>query len=282
MMKAYKYFYPDLKEEYCELTFLILDNLDSELSKAMQEKDTLVEKVKEAKDIMDASEVGQEKTNNTNKYLKVCEQFNLAKRKLVLCEENQLIVKRNGNKTIHVERLKDIYSRMESVSVKIFSNGVEDGKIVSTVSKIKEDIYKLGEYGLFLPAPYSDELAQIIIDIYFDLKPIERFFIENNVSETAIRAFYEMCISLVEEYFDSNEQSKDNEFKKIILKDGYYCVPVARFNKWYSESRFKRYSNTELREALIIHNYATANNGRNDYNVTGLGKTIGLKVPNEK
>lgn len=98
------------------------------------------------------------------------------------------------------------------MSVKILSNGEEDGKIVSTVSKIKEDA----------------------------------------------------------------------DSKKIIKKDGYYCVPVGRFNKWHSESRFKRYTNTEFREALIIHDYATTNNGRNDYNVTGIGKTIRLKVPNEK
>lgn len=29
MMKTYKYFYPDLKEEYCELTFLILEKLQN-------------------------------------------------------------------------------------------------------------------------------------------------------------------------------------------------------------------------------------------------------------
>ena len=46
-MKAYKYFYPDLKEEYCKLTFLVLENLDKELLKATKEKDDLDKKVKE-------------------------------------------------------------------------------------------------------------------------------------------------------------------------------------------------------------------------------------------
>lgn len=267
-----KYWSYELKEKSCEISFIKIEELDVKLTASKELLEELNNKVKEDKKNMDNSQPGEEKTKNTDTYLKSCAKYNAVKKELAMYEENELIHRRNNGKKLYIERLKDTYSRTEAVSVKILDkNNEDDGKIVSTTSKIKEDVYKLEEYGMYLTAPYCDELAKIIKDIYFDLEPQEREYIENNVSERVVKEFYKICMENIVEH---NNTSND----KIIIKDNYYCVKVAIFKNWYLNSSFKRYSNTDLREALIIYGYAKGNKGRNDVTVAGIGKVICLKV----
>ena len=269
-----KYWSYELKEKSCEISFIKIEELDVKLTASKELLEELNNKVKEDKKNMDNSQPGEEKTKNTDTYLKSCAKYNAVKKELAMYEENELIHRRNNGKKLCVERLKDTYSRTEAVSIKILDkNNQEDGKIVSTTSKIKEDVYKLEEYGMYLTAPYCDELAKIIKDIYFDLEPQEREYIENNVSKGVAERFYEICMENIKEH---NEKAEEKD--KIIIKEGYYCVKVSIFNNWYLNSSFKRYSNTDLREALIIYDYARGNKGRNDVTVAGIGKAICLKV----
>jgi len=157
------------------------------------------------------------------------------------------------------------------VSVILVINGIEEAKIISTSTKIKEDIYKLEEYGVFLTAPYYDELAGIIRDIYFDMEVKETEFIENDIPTETVKAIVEMCGVIISE-------CEDEERAGFLDKEGvYYNIPVKLFKQWYENSAFRKFSLTSIKEALIIHGYARGNKGRNEHTVAGVGKVVSLK-----
>lgn len=266
-----KYWEYEIVNGKCNISFVNVEDLETKLTALKEMEEECSKKVKQAKKEMDNSKTAEEKTANTEKYLNENDKYTNIKRELSKNTEYSKISGRNKGMSLTVERLKDMYSRKESVSVIINYNGKEDGKIISTISKIKEDVYRLEEYGVFLTAPYYDKLAILIRDIYFDLEPQEKEYIENEVSKSVADTFYKICLEEINEY---NKTAKD----KITMNGNEYYVPVKLFKEWYVNSSFKRYGITELKEALSIYGYARTNTGRNDLTVSGIGKVVCLKV----
>lgn len=123
---------------------------------------------------MESAKNAKDKTMYTEEYLKAKEGYLTTKKTISRYEEYWKINKRNEGMSLTIERLKDLYSRKEAVSIVIKYNGIEDGKVISTVTKINEDVYRLEEYGIYLTAPYYDKLAKLIRDVYFDLDAQEQ------------------------------------------------------------------------------------------------------------
>jgi len=273
-----KYWEYEIKNGKCNISFTTIEELDIKVTALEEMEEEWSQKVRQAKKEMDDSKTPEDKTANTEKYLSINDKYTSIKRKLSKNTEYAKISERNKGMSLTVERLKDIYSRKEAVSIIVNYNGKEDGKIISTISKIKEDVYRLEEYGIYLTAPYYDNLATLIRDVYFDLEQQNKEYIENEVSIEVVKRFYEICMEEIEEY---NEKVKD-EKDKITLQDQEYYIPVKLFKEWYINRSFKKYSITELKEALSIYGYARTNKGRNDLTVTKIGKVVCLKVSNEK
>lgn len=266
-----KYWEYEIVEGKCNISFTTVEDLEKKLADSKELEKSYGKEVKENEKNMGSAKTAEEKTKYTEDYLISKQKYIDNKKDISKYEEYEKISKRNKGMSLTVERLKDMYSRKESVSVIINYNGKEDGKIISTISKIKEDVYRLEEYGVFLTAPYYDKLAIIIRDIYFDLTPQEKEYIENEVSKSVADTFYKICLEEINEY---NKTAKD----KITMNGNEYYVPVKLFKEWYVNSSFKRYGITELKEALSIYGYARTNTGRNDLTVSGIGKVVCLKV----
>lgn len=265
MSEKYKYWNVELQEKCCILKLVEIENIDKSIEESKTAMREHEKKMNELKESRDKAENEKDRTNYTNDYLVESSNYQKAKAKAYKMEDMDKVYKRNRGRSFKIQRLKDLYSRKESVAVVILDNGVEDGKIMSATGKIGEDIYKLEEYGIYLTAPYLDELAKIIRDIYFDITVKEQEFIDNDVPLKAVEAFLQLC----------NQQIKENEMDE---DKGYYNIPVATFKEWYENSNFKRFTLTSIKEALIIHQYAKANKGRNDYTVSGIGKVVRLNV----
>lgn len=272
-----KYWEHKIVDGKCNISFVTVEDLETKLANSKELEKAYGKEVKEYEKSMVNAKTPEEKTKYTEDYLVSKEKYIDNKRDISKYEEYAKISKRNAGMSLIVERLKDMYSRKEAVSIIIYYNGKEDGKIISTITKVNEDVYRLEEYGIYLTAPYYDKLAKIIKDEYFDLEPHERTYIENEVSVGVVEQFYNICLIEIIEY---NKTAKE----KIAMKDNEYYVPVKLFKEWYVNSSFKRYSITELKEALSIYGYARTNKGRNDLTVSGIGKVVCLKVavPNEE
>lgn len=277
VQKMSRYWQYEIVEGKCNISFVTVEDLETKLSDSKELEKAYGKEVKEQEKSMVNAKTPEEKTKYTENYLVSKEKYIENKRDISKYEEYAKISKRNAGMSLIVERLKDLYSRKEAVSIVIYYDGLEDGKIISTIMKINEDVYRLEEYGIYLTAPYYDKLAEIIKDVYFDLVPQEKEYIENEVSVKVVERFYEICLEEIEEH---NQKAKEED--KITMKGKEYYVPVKLFKEWYVNSSFKRYSITELKEALSIYGYARTNPGRNDLTVTKIGKVVCLKVPNEK
>lgn len=270
MSQKYKYWTYELNGAYCLFDFDIPSNLEGSLAEFQNNLKISKKEKDKAKANRDAESDDEKRSKLTEKYLKADDKYRGAKAKLAVLEEKQRVRDRNKGKTIRIERFKDIYSRKENVCVVLLGDGIEDGKIITTTSKIGEDIYRLEDYGMYLTPPYLDELAKAVKENYFDIEVQEREFVENEVSKIAIEAFVRMCR---EEIKDSNENFADKT-------NQYYNIPVKEFKRWYDNSSFRRFSLTSLKEALIIYEYARSNKGRNDYNAAGVGKVVSLYIAN--
>ena len=274
-----KYWESKIVDGKCNVSFEVINDLDNELAKLYEDLSAYEACVKENEKNMESATNAKEKTKYTEEYLKAKESYLTTKKTISRYEEYSKISKRNKGMSLTIERLKDQYSRKEAVSIVIKYNDIEDGKVISTVTKINEDVYRLEEYGIYLTAPYYDKLAKLIRDVYFDLDAQEKEYIENEVSKKVVERFYEICMEEIDEY---NEKAKEED--KITIKSGEYYIPVKLFKEWYINSSFKRYGITELKEALSIYGYARTNKGRNELTVSGIGKVVCLKVavPNEE
>lgn len=268
MLQKYKYWSCEMHESKAIIYLSVYDDLVKKLEDAEMEMQKAEESRKVAKSQLDVANL--ENIHSVKlKYSIDNDEYIKKRAELSKLEEQQLIYTRNNGMKISVERLKDVYSRKENVIATLVINGINDGKVISTVGKIKEDIYKLEDFGVYLTAPYYDELAKMIANIYYDIKVREEKFIENDVPESAVKAFASMI------YAEINDSKEDFVNKK---DSGYYDIPVKIFKGWYENSAFRRFTLTSLKEALILHGYARANKGRNEYTVANIGKVVRLKI----
>lgn len=268
MLHEYRYWSCELRESKGIISLIVYKDIDEKLKRAEAEIKKAEEKRKEAKEKLETAD--SENIHSAKlKYSMDNDEYIKKRAELSKLEEQQLVHTRNTGVEVCVERLKDIYSRKENIIVTLIINDVSDGKVISTVGKIKEDIYKLEDFGIYLTAPYYDELAKMIANIYYDIKVREEKFIENDVPESAVKAFASMIYAEI----------KDSDENFVNKKDsGYYDIPVKIFKGWYENSAFRRFTLTNLKEALILHGYARANKGRNEYTVANIGKVVRLKI----
>lgn len=270
MSERYRYWSVEIVERICKITLRVSDNLEDEITKTNSLLKKIGDERTQAKKARDGAN-GQERTELGYQYYAKDSKYTEVKFELAKLEEHYTVQRRNKGLEINVQRLKDKYSRKESVSVILVINGIEEAKVISTSTKIKEDIYKLEEYGVFLTAPYYDELAGIIRDIYFDMEVKETEFIENDIPTETVKAIVEMCGVIISE-------CEEEERVGFLDKEGvYYNIPVKTFKQWYENSAFRKFSLTSIKEALIIHGYARGNKGRNEHTVAGVGKVVSLK-----
>lgn len=176
-------------------------------------------------------------------------------------EEGLIQYDRIGALLFVVTRLKDKYTKKEAIAISIQKDGKDNGKVVTSISDIAEDIYKLEQFGVYLQPPYADELAKIIIDNYYDMPIVEQEYIENDIPETMAIEFIKVCCQMgVKQYLDGK----------------YYDIPVSEFKNMHNDSTFRKYNLTELKEALAIYGFSYTNTGRNDYTKSNVGKVIRL------
>lgn len=270
MLEKYKYWNVELENENCLIDLRINSN-EKALIEETSEKLKILESEKAELKKQRDNAMSEEKNKLGVDYLAKESQCIETKSLLSKLEEHNKVQKRNKNMNIKVQRLKDKYSRKESVRVILLIGGVEDAILNSTSTKIKDDIYKLEEYGVYLTPPYYDELAKIIRDIYFDMEVIENEFIDNDIPAETVKAIVKMCISELYEMSDARKV-EDN----ITEDEYYYNIPVKIFKQWYEGSAFRRFSLTSIKEAFIIHGYARSNKGRNEYTLAKIGKVVSL------
>lgn len=257
---SYRYWSVSLQDGKCKINLEDMGDLESKIATAKEKLEEVEAERAEAKKNRDNAKE-EELANYRYQYYAKDKEYVQIKAEISKLEEHLKVKKRNKGMEIGVQRLKDKYSRKESVSVILLCNSVEEARINSTPSMINEDIYKLEEYGVYLTPPYYDELANAIRDIYFDLEVTQREFIDNDIPKEAVKAIVKMC----------KQELKDS----YLDKEGkHYNIPVKDFKQWYESSAFRRFSLTSIKEALIIHGYARGNKGRNEHTVSGIGKVV--------
>lgn len=160
-------------------------------------------------------------------------------------EEKVQVYKRNSNMTYEVERLKDSMTSEEAILIQAKRAGIDNGRIVTSITNISQDIKKLEKYGICMKKDCFDELEKIILDNYLDIECTPSEFIDNDIPKAVIDAFVQKCC---------NEMKKNlDEYRS---KDGnHYDVRTTTLKKWYLDSLVRRYSLTKIKEAMVIHNY---------------------------
>lgn len=286
MSEKYKFWDVEQSEKNCIFTLLVDDDIEDKIIQACNKMKELETEISDYKKRM--KEADDDDIQPLRFKQSTCEsEYRQIKAQISKYEDKLKIYRHNKDIRLRCERMKDKYSRKECLSVVIVTATGDDGKIVSSSTRISNDIYKLEEFGIYLTEPYYDELSKIIRDIYFDLSAIEQEFIDNDVPRNAVEAFVEMLneeLNVTEKIKNPNtpksgeEIVRTNREKYKSKDDSYYDIPVKDFKQLYDNSNFKRFTLTSIKEALIIHGYAKANRGRNDYNVANVGKVIRLYV----
>lgn len=178
--------------------------------------------------------------------------------------------------SFEIQRLKDQYLFTESLSIENFINGCENGKIITTPSKVHEDIYRFENFGVNMNPSCFDALAKEIKESYFSLKPIYVEFITNDVPTHAVETFARICYSHIQEKETEQEAlyqaalAAGKEFEKDTYDSdlpGYYDVPVSDFKSWHTDSVFGNQNITHMKEALKIHKFICCNTGRLDFTI---------------
>ena len=259
--EKYKYWECTMGEQSCTIimsmdpqkTELELQQIENEVRKSDAELEDLINQRNEIdkKDTAKLSEIQNKILTAENK-----RRTEYSKgRKL---EEQYNIYERYSRITYDISRLKDRYSREESIRIQIKNDDKYDGIIMTDISRLDVDIVKLEKFGISLNASYVDELVKIIKNKYFYITAEEREYIDNGVPEEVVKEFVSMCC-----------QRMSSNIKDAKDKD-YYDVKTTDLGSWYKETPFQRYTLREIKEAMIIYGYMGApNKGRLDNTIDG-------------
>lgn len=226
---------------------------------------TATDSKKKEKIESDLKRIRSEKLDLESKYRKA-----LAKEKSIESKlENYALVK---DLEFRVTRLKDIYTMMEGIIINVYKNGEENGQVVTDITNVREDVYKLERFGTCMEPKYFDELAKGIRREYPTMKVCERICIDNDVPKKVVEGFAQICFENI-----MNPQEGEEGYQKI--ESTFYDVPVAVFKKWYDESFARRYPIVHIKEAFQIYDITKCNPGRNDYTVSAKdGKPSGKVI----
>ncbi len=240
-------------------------DLESQIIERKKELNEIAENLKELNEQRKKESDENKRKIFTNKYLGADSEYKKLNAELKRLEELRLITERNKDTEFKMSRLKDIYSRKEALCIDILRQGVEDGKIISSSTKIEEDIYKLEEFGVYMTVPCFGEMARHAKDIFFDLKVLEREYIENTIPEDIAKQFVRLCAT---HWKEDASAVIDNTANNLLY------VPVSTIKEWHNDSAYRRFPLTEIKEALALYGYTKTNAGRNDYTDRKAGKVI--------
>ena len=125
-------------------------------------------------------------------------------------EEKVQVYKRNSNMTYEVERLKDSMTSEEAILIQAKRAGIDNGRIVTSITNISQDIKKLEKYGICMKKDCFDELEKIILDNYLDIECTHSEFIDNDIPKAVIDAFVQKCCNEMKKKLDEY-RSKDGK-----------------------------------------------------------------------
>lgn len=158
-----------------------------------------------------------------------------------------------------VSRQKDNETKKENLVIHAFYNNEDYGEVVSSISKIQNDITKLQDIGIVLARQNYIELIKIIKQNFYDLPLNNVECLGNGVSEEELLKFVKHFKNYIKE-------------NKIEEKDKCYNIEVTEFKEEYEDNMFK-YGEREYREALRLYGYTKCN---------GTGFTHGVKLDGKK
>ena len=263
--------------------------LEDELEKASALYDKLESEIADIQSQMDSENPDEQSSLRTEILKKRAEQSKAKANKASL---HTKIDNCNAIKMIsfEIQRLKDRYLYTEALSIENFINGKENGKVITSPAKIMEDIYKFENFGVSMTPICFDALAKGIKDSYFELTPVNKEFIENDIPRSAVKMFASICYSHIQEKEKEQEAlyqasiAKGKNFEKETYdsdQPNFYDVPVSDFKSWYADSAFCTQNITHMKEALKIHKYISCNAGRLDFTIIakkGAKKGSAVKV----
>lgn len=151
-----------------------------------------------------------------------------------------------------IRRLKDVYTGLEVLKITAYYDGMDYGTIVSKAAKLDTDIPALSDIGINLTRVECSDLCDVIKKNYYNLIPQMGESIENNIPDKLL----DKVLSYFKAYIDE---------KDIVVENGFYNIPVEDFKKAYTESTFRFYNITEVKEALKLRHYIRCNPKRNDF-----------------
>ena len=185
-----------------------------------------------------------------------------------LCKREK-VCRLNSNTVFKVQRFKNSITKKENLIISIFENGLEEGRIATTTKNVRDDIYRLEEYGVYLEENYYRRLAEIINHESFELERVYSDYTETEIPYATMVEFVKMC----GEQFAIAKQDA-NDCKLIGITDKFFYVRTTLFNEWFNESVYRRFTSSQIKDALIHYGFSLGNGGRNDCQVNGFGKVI--------
>lgn len=254
--KKYQYWTCDVNKATCTVKMKDMDieQEENELKELDNEAKKIMEKIKDIrknKSNSDKTKVNLDVLDAESQYRKLNSD---GKNK----EEKVQVYTRNSNIIYEVNRLKDIMTSEEVILIQANRDGIDNGRIVTSITKISQDIKKLEKFGICMPKKYFDELANIITDNYFDIECTHREYVENDIPEQVIKIFVQICC----------QNMKDNLNEYLSADEKHYDVRTTTLKEWHSDCFARKYSLTDIKEAMVIYGFTDKpNRGRTDCNI---------------
>jgi len=152
-----------------------------------------------------------------------------------------------------VSRYKENNTDLEYIKIVAEVQDEPAGKITTDLVELVNDIPKLRAYGVVLSRPKYVELSQLISKSYYYFEPIRTDKISDIDDIFALFCHY----------------IADNKIAPVKIKnEELYNVELSDFNKELSDSQYRQYNTTDIKEALFNKGYTYANKGKFDYVVT--------------
>lgn len=169
-----------------------------------------------------------------------------------------------------VRRYKDTNSKKEQLEIIAFIQGDKYGEITTSLTNIESDIVRFKSYGVVLDRPKYVELCRLISDNYYYFEYIETGKIDNVVSDVvADEVFVLLCQYILENRIEPKTVS-DRKSGGMEL----YNIPLKDFISELSDSKFRSYNFTEIKEKLREKDYTHTNQSKFDYVVSENGQKV--------
>lgn len=164
-----------------------------------------------------------------------------------------------------VRRMKDIGSQREQLEISAKVQGDPSGTIVTNLIDMENDMPKLRAYGVVLARAKYVELCHLLNDNYYYFDAVKTGKMDNVVTDEVTKVIFAMFCEYIE----------DNAIPVTIIKNmSLYNIPLKDFNSELSNSQFRAFNFTDIKEALLNKGYTVANKGKFDYVVSVDGEKV--------